>query len=138
MYWLRDKDMLPAAVPEARIYTYDWDSDFIHDAPVQHMLGLADNLLGLLSGRPEAESRPIIFVASCFGGLIVAEVRTGRSSDAAQLETNTLDRRSTALDKKVVGFDTFSQRSAAQCFWGLLSRGQTLQAPFDGRRSLRV
>jgi hypothetical protein len=67
--------MLPAAVPEARIYTYDWDAIWFEDAPVQTLLGHADNFFALVAGERASQDRPIIFVASCFGGLILAEVR---------------------------------------------------------------
>jgi hypothetical protein len=66
--------MLPAAVPQARIYTYDWDANCFQDAPVQTLLGHADNLLALVAGERGSRERPMIFVASCFGGLILAEV----------------------------------------------------------------
>jgi hypothetical protein len=72
--WISDSDMLPACVPEARIYTYDWDANCFQDAPVQTLLGHADNLLALVTGERGSRDRPIIFVASCFGGLILAEV----------------------------------------------------------------
>ncbi|KAM3077881.1 hypothetical protein ACMFMF_004300 [Clarireedia jacksonii] len=65
--------MLPAIVPEARIYTYDWDANCFQDAPVQTMLGHADNLLACVAGERASQDRPIIFVASCFGGLVLAE-----------------------------------------------------------------
>ncbi|SCO84734.1 uncharacterized protein FRV6_08861 [Fusarium oxysporum] len=31
--WLADEDMLPATVPEARIFTYDWNANYFQDAP---------------------------------------------------------------------------------------------------------
>ncbi|KAK7959731.1 uncharacterized protein PG986_004585, partial [Apiospora aurea] len=75
VHWLRDSDMLPAALPEARIYTYDWNAKVFDHAPVQTLLGHADNLLGQVAAeRGEGnEARPLIFVASCFGGLVLAE-----------------------------------------------------------------
>ena len=66
--------MLPAFVREARIYTYDWDANCFGDAPVQTLLGHADNLLALVAAERGSQDRQIIFVASCFGGLILAEV----------------------------------------------------------------
>lgn len=72
--WLSDSDMLPAALPEARIFTYDWNANYFKDAPVQTLLGHADTLLKLVSEGRGSQTRPIIFVASCFGGLILAEV----------------------------------------------------------------
>lgn len=82
--WLADRDMLSAAVPQASIFTYDWNANYFADAPVQTLLGHADNLLGLIAeGRPQ---RPLIFVASCFGGLILAEVcLSRRERDGADL-----------------------------------------------------
>ncbi|RYP16975.1 hypothetical protein DL765_004817 [Monosporascus sp. GIB2] len=71
--WLSDSTMLPAAVPEARIFTYDWDANYFENAPVQTLLGHADNLLALIAAEHGPLPRPIIFVASCFGGLVLAE-----------------------------------------------------------------
>ncbi|KAI1506280.1 hypothetical protein F5X99DRAFT_129304 [Biscogniauxia marginata] len=64
--------MLPAAIPEARIYTYDWNAHVFDHAPVQTLLGHADNLLALVAAERDSD-RPIIFIASCFGGLVLAE-----------------------------------------------------------------
>ncbi|KAK0639874.1 hypothetical protein B0T16DRAFT_383637 [Cercophora newfieldiana] len=71
--WLSDHDMLPAALPSARIFTYDWNANYFADAPVQTLLGHADTLLGLIAAGRGSQTRPIIFIASCFGGLILAE-----------------------------------------------------------------
>ncbi|KAK0711611.1 hypothetical protein B0H67DRAFT_296663 [Lasiosphaeris hirsuta] len=65
--------MLPAALPKARIFTYDWNANYFADAPVQTLLGHADTLLGLVAEGRDSQTRPIIFVTSCFGGLILAE-----------------------------------------------------------------
>jgi hypothetical protein len=73
--WLRDGGILPAAVPKARIFTYDWDANCFKDAPVESFFGHATTLLNALAAKyRRAKMPPIIFVASCFGGLIVAEV----------------------------------------------------------------
>ncbi|KAI0159859.1 hypothetical protein GGR52DRAFT_582588 [Hypoxylon sp. FL1284] len=71
--WLQDSDMLPAAVPDARIYTYDWNAKVFDNAPVQTLLNHADNLLSLIAVERSTSGRPIIFIASCFGGLVLAE-----------------------------------------------------------------
>ncbi len=68
--------MLPEAIPEARIFVYDWDANCFNDAPVKTLLGHGDTLLRLVAASRGSELRPIIFVASCFGGLILAEVCT--------------------------------------------------------------
>ena len=75
--WLADRDMLPKFVPEARIYTYDWDANCLRDPPVQTLSGHAEKLLGIVSEhqRRHYGRRPVIFVASCFGGLILSEVQ---------------------------------------------------------------
>lgn len=64
--WLSDHDMLPRAVPNARIYTYDWDAACFDDAPVQTLHGHASKLLAHIDERRGPSSRPIIFVASCY------------------------------------------------------------------------
>ncbi|EXL45100.1 hypothetical protein FOCG_13863 [Fusarium oxysporum f. sp. radicis-lycopersici 26381] len=71
--WLADEDMLPATVPEARIFTYDWNANYFQDAPVQTLLGHADTLLAHIAETRDVKSRPIIFIASCFGGLVLIE-----------------------------------------------------------------
>jgi hypothetical protein len=75
--WLADSDMLPSVVPKAAIYTYDWNANSFQNAPVQTLLGHSDNLLALVAAQHKSSGRPIIFIASCFGGLVLAEVRDG-------------------------------------------------------------
>ncbi|KAK3935926.1 putative kinesin light chain [Diplogelasinospora grovesii] len=76
--------MLPEAVPEARIFTYDWDANFFENAPVQTLLGHADNLLALVLAESRgSEIRPIIFIASCFGGLVLAQALTRASEEGS-------------------------------------------------------
>ena len=72
--WLSDKNMLPAHIPEARIFTYDWNANYFEDAPVQTLFGHADVLLALVTENQVSKKRPIIFIASCFGGIVLAEV----------------------------------------------------------------
>ncbi|KAI1475868.1 hypothetical protein F4774DRAFT_395594 [Daldinia eschscholtzii] len=72
--WLKDSHMLPAAAPDARIYTYDWNAKVFDNAPVETLLGHADNFLSLIEEERGVADRPILFIASCFGGLILAEV----------------------------------------------------------------
>jgi hypothetical protein len=74
--WLADGDMLPAAVPHAKIFTYDWDANYFQDAPVETLLGHGETLLSLVATcrGPRGAQRPLLFIASCFGGLILAQV----------------------------------------------------------------
>ncbi|RDW64629.1 hypothetical protein BP6252_10280 [Coleophoma cylindrospora] len=85
--WLADSDMLPAAIPEARIFTYDWNANYFKDAPVTRLLGHADTLLALVRERLCPDSRPIIFIGSCFGGLILAQAIIRASEDKSPYES---------------------------------------------------
>jgi hypothetical protein len=81
--WLDDSDMPPAAVPDASIFTYDWNANYFEDAPVQTLLGHADSLLAHTKGIQSSSNRPIIFVASCFGGLVLAEALTRAAQEGS-------------------------------------------------------
>ncbi|KAK0724150.1 hypothetical protein B0H67DRAFT_640719 [Lasiosphaeris hirsuta] len=85
--WLSDGDMLPAALPEARIFTYDWGANSFKDAPVQTLLGQAATLLGLISEARGSQTRPIIFIASCFGGLVLAEAMNRAAQEGSPHRT---------------------------------------------------
>ena len=54
--------MLPAHIPEARIFTYDWNANYFEDAPVQTLFGHADVLLALVTENQVSKKRPIIFI----------------------------------------------------------------------------
>ncbi|KAK7423712.1 hypothetical protein QQX98_000902 [Neonectria punicea] len=84
VHWLANSHMLPTAIPESRIFTYDWNSSSFRDAPVQTLRGHADTLLSHLADLRGTRRRPIIFVASCFGGLMLAEAvnRAARQGSA--------------------------------------------------------
>ncbi|CAG9986691.1 unnamed protein product [Clonostachys byssicola] len=78
-HWLQDPEMLPAAIPNSRIFTYEWNSGFDQNAAMKNMAEHADELLRQLyklrtapdSTGPDGETRPIIFIAACFGGLLL-------------------------------------------------------------------
>ncbi|KAH7215368.1 armadillo-type protein [Fusarium oxysporum] len=79
--WLSDPDMLPRKVGPARIFTCDWPADLRQQSDLIPMR-LEQFALLLLEGiksRPlatngrEREDRPILFVASCLGGIILME-----------------------------------------------------------------
>ena len=72
--WLSDKTMLRAHILEARIFTYDWNANYFEDAPVQTLFGRTNVLLALVTENQVSKKRPIIFIASCFGGIVLAEV----------------------------------------------------------------
>ncbi|KAH7111217.1 hypothetical protein EDB81DRAFT_671605 [Dactylonectria macrodidyma] len=75
VHWLKDEDMLPRVLPNSRIFTYDWNANIDHDAATQSLLGHADKLLNKLriERAKDSKNRPIIFIASCFGGLLLAK-----------------------------------------------------------------
>ncbi len=66
--------MLPHCFPFARIYTYDWNAATISNASAQYFHHHAQELLSAVS-REQQNSRscPIIFIGSCYGGLILAK-----------------------------------------------------------------
>ncbi len=53
MNWLSDEDMLPNVIPEARVFTYDYNANYHVDAPVETLLGHADTLLKLIDYERE-------------------------------------------------------------------------------------
>ncbi|KAK0659165.1 hypothetical protein QBC41DRAFT_331647 [Cercophora samala] len=72
--WLDDKSMLPADLPKARILYFGYQSAWFGPNAVRQTVNTAaDQLLNALMGRlrEKCPERPIIFVAHCFGGLIV-------------------------------------------------------------------
>ncbi|KAL3493964.1 hypothetical protein BJX62DRAFT_223567 [Aspergillus germanicus] len=73
--WLTDSDMLPNDVPTAHIYTYNWSGNFLgNDSMNEPLRGHAATFMTALGAelgkRPKV---PIIFIASCFGGLLLAK-----------------------------------------------------------------
>ncbi|KAL7817904.1 armadillo-type protein [Trichoderma aethiopicum] len=80
--WLSDPDMLPARLKRVRIFTCDWPADLIQDSSsVPWTVGeFARRLLaGILDMRlasaadAKSRGRPIIFIASCLGGIILVK-----------------------------------------------------------------
>ncbi|KAI1735945.1 hypothetical protein F4680DRAFT_276252 [Xylaria scruposa] len=75
--WLSDKEMLPAALPNARIMRFgaktQWFGEFVIRQTVSTV---TDLLLGALTRDRKnqeivCQARPLIFIAHCFGGLVV-------------------------------------------------------------------
>ncbi|EWG45917.1 hypothetical protein FVEG_15889 [Fusarium verticillioides 7600] len=75
VHWLKDEEMLPKFLPNCRMLTYDWNANIDKDAETESLLGHADKLLLKLSIEisKQKKRRPILFVASCFGGLLLAK-----------------------------------------------------------------
>ncbi|TLS21304.1 uncharacterized protein PpBr36_10322 [Pyricularia pennisetigena] len=83
--WLADKDMLPEALGKACIFHCDWPADLFEStefAP-KHIEELARLLLAGLQRRHSSsasnaklEDRPVVFIASCLGGIILMKALT--------------------------------------------------------------
>ncbi|KAI9844522.1 MAG: hypothetical protein M1838_002149, partial [Thelocarpon superellum] len=74
--WLCDADMLPHHMKRARVLTFNYDSAWNFDAPAQRLLPLAEVLMTVLLDRRRREDilrRPVLFIASSLGGLVVAQ-----------------------------------------------------------------
>ncbi|KAI0188180.1 armadillo-type protein [Xylaria flabelliformis] len=77
--WLKDPYMLPKRIPTARIFTCDWPATIFQqkDTIQMTMKELARRLLlsirSHLGARP---TRPILFIASCLGGIVLAQALT--------------------------------------------------------------
>jgi len=78
--WLQDPDMLPSKVGRARIFTCDWPADLRQPSDlVQKTVGeLALLLFDGIRRQPPARSndaregdQPILFIASCLGGIVL-------------------------------------------------------------------
>lgn len=85
--WLADPDMLPRYVGRARIFTCDWPSD-LWESPHSAQKTIQEFALLLLHGikhRPRGitatQNTPIVFIASCLGGIILMQALTLASGE---------------------------------------------------------
>ncbi|KAG9657518.1 hypothetical protein KCV03_g10181, partial [Aureobasidium melanogenum] len=74
--WLENEEMLPSIAPQARIMRYGYESQWFGDNKSSTVRlrasTIADQLLHELNfEREDFPHRPLIFVAHCFGGLVV-------------------------------------------------------------------
>jgi poly(3-hydroxyalkanoate) synthetase len=68
--------MLPSIVKGARIWTFDYNSNYSHHAQTVRIDGVAATLVSSIQDRcDDFKSRKIVFIGSCFGGVVVAKVR---------------------------------------------------------------
>lgn len=68
--------MLPSLVPNARIWTFNYFSNWLGEAPLQQVESLGDQLLEFVTIRLQGRNIPVVFVAHSFGGIIVANALT--------------------------------------------------------------
>ena len=79
--WLADPHMLPSEVGTARIFTCDWPADILQPSDVvqktieEYALLLLDSIHRalFLTDTPRREGRPVFFIASCLGGVVLAK-----------------------------------------------------------------
>ncbi|RYP13423.1 hypothetical protein DL767_010781 [Monosporascus sp. MG133] len=71
--WLAHPDMLPKATGErARIFTYNWPGKLFQKSMPTTLEQSAQHLLGDIKGHLRSKGdRPILFIASCLGGIIL-------------------------------------------------------------------
>ena len=80
--WLEDHQMLPSIIPRARISTFNYESNWLREGPIQKLPSLAEQLLSLLSNSrrsSHARSLPLVFVGHSFGGLVVEQALVAAS-----------------------------------------------------------
>lgn len=84
--WLQDQHMLPSKVERVRIFTYNWPagmlqpSDLVQKTEKEFAVLLFEDIRSQLqttSDHPGSEDRPILFIASCLGGLILMKALVG-------------------------------------------------------------
>ncbi|KAJ5005910.1 hypothetical protein K4K57_011471 [Colletotrichum sp. SAR 10_99] len=90
--------MLPAEVSNARIFTFDWPANLFGtlDADEDTIQELAILLLAGVKGRPPAtndrphhKDRPILFVASCLGGIVLMKALVMASDEYLSIRNTT-------------------------------------------------
>jgi hypothetical protein len=97
--WLQDPEMLPSIVGRARIFTCDWPADMFQKSIPTTLEESAQFLLRVTRQHLEqntqaGKDRPLFFIASCLGGIILIKAleldrHDGDESDRSSLVTAT-------------------------------------------------
>ncbi|KAF1347336.1 hypothetical protein EJ07DRAFT_68763, partial [Lizonia empirigonia] len=87
--WLTEESMLPALALNARIMRYGYQSQWFGKEIMQQNVSIvAEQLLGALRRkRKDVSLRPLLFVAHCFGGLVMLEAARREYHDDQVLPT---------------------------------------------------
>ncbi|KAI1736057.1 ARM repeat-containing protein [Xylaria scruposa] len=88
--WLKDPCMLPKRIPTARIFTCDWPASIFQERHTIQMTmkELARRLLLSIRSRLGARpTRPILFIASCLGGIVLTQAMTIASDNGSEYES---------------------------------------------------
>jgi hypothetical protein len=72
--WLSDAAMLPAAVPNARIFTYNWHADFYKDAVDLTLKNHAEGLLLDIRAMREEVKYNTYYGADCVAKCMIRKV----------------------------------------------------------------
>ncbi|KAF5581272.1 peptidase C14 [Fusarium pseudocircinatum] len=81
--WLTDKHMLPSQIPDTYIYTCDWPAELFEtkDLAPLDIDQLSMSLLKAILGDRPKRDRPILFIASCLGGIILINALVKATGD---------------------------------------------------------
>ncbi|KAI9712572.1 MAG: hypothetical protein M1828_001673 [Chrysothrix sp. TS-e1954] len=73
--WLKDDEMLPNVVPSARIMRYGYESQWFGKGAMHvRVMDIANEFLKETRRyRKDCSDRPLMFIAHCFGGLVVVQ-----------------------------------------------------------------
>lgn len=84
--WLKAEDMLLAIAPYARIMRYGYQSQWFGEGAIrQNASTVAQRLLlALRRKRKEYPYRPLLFIAHCFGGLVVLKALLDARQDESE------------------------------------------------------
>ncbi|KXJ84913.1 hypothetical protein Micbo1qcDRAFT_154579 [Microdochium bolleyi] len=90
--WLQDSAMLPSIVGRARIFTCDWPAQMLQKSIPTTLEESAEFLLQTMNHHLEqntqaGKDRPVFFIASCLGGIIL--IKALQLSDSPPLVTAT-------------------------------------------------
>ena len=87
--WLADPHMLPSRVKRVRIFTYDWPADLLQPSDLvqktqdEFAILLFEEIrsrIQITGHHTRSEDRPILFIASCLGGIVLMKALVGAGS----------------------------------------------------------